>query len=286
VRLTRNILLCGFVIHLLAGCNDGKKIQSDANSTENAKSSAVAETDQTLPPAAAPVPDSDPRLSDPLRGKVKETMGSGGYTYLLLATERGDVWAAARTFAVAVGDEVEISGLSAMRNFRSPTLGRMFEEIQFAGQARVIGSSATAAPVQAQAPTRGLPAGHPPLGGEAATQQKPIPGSAPKAGDIEKLADGVTVAELFTRKTDLTGKTVRFRGQVVKANRRIMGSNWLHIQDGTGEPGSNDITVTSKTGFAPVGSIVVIEGTLAVDKDFGAGYAYDVIVQDAEVVAE
>ena len=84
----------------------------------------------------------------------------------------------------------------------------------------------------------------------------------------------------------LTGKVVKFRGRVVKASRMILGSNWLHIQDGTGEPGSNDITVTSKTGFAAVGSIVVIEGTLGVNKDYGAGYSYDVIVEDASVVPQ
>ena len=46
-----------------------------------------------------------------------------------------------------------------------------------------------------------------------------------------------------------------------------------------------DITVTSDQ-TAKVGDIVIIEGTLTVDKDFGAGYFYDVIVENAKVTEE
>ena len=73
--------------------------------------------------------------------------------------------------------------------------------------------------------------------------------------------------------------------KVVKSLSGIMGTNWLHIQDGTGEPGANDLTVTSDT-VAPVGATVLVEGVLVLDKDFGSGYRYAVIVENAEVVAE
>jgi hypothetical protein len=226
------------------------------------------------------------QLSDPLHGKVEETLSAGGYTYVRLATDHGEVWAAARSFTVAVGDEVELAGLQTMRNFRSPSLERVFESIQFVGLAKVLGKDATPDSAQAADPAGGLPPGHPPLGGDVQPAPKLSQPSGAAAGPIEKIADGVTVAELFAKTADLTGKTVKFRGRVVKASRMILGSNWLHIQDGTGEKGSNDITVTSKTDFAEVGSIVVIEGTLGVDKDFGAGYVYAVIVEDATVTPE
>ncbi len=256
-------------------CRDDKSSQTNSTPVRQ-KTSKTAP-----PPASEPARPATPqpaavKLKDPLRGTVKETMASGGYTYLRLATDQGEVWAAARQFTVPVGAEVEVAGLMPMRGFQSKTLNRTFEEIQFVSSARVVGDSAIAKPAT-KPPAGTMPAGHPPVAG-APKSQKP--------GAVQKLPEGVTVAELFSRKADLSGKPVKFRGRVVKLNRGIMGKNWLHIQDGTGEPGSNDITVTSPDGFAAVGSLVVIEGTLALDQDFGAGYTYAVIVEKAKVTIE
>ena len=77
----------------------------------------------------------------------------------------------------------------------------------------------------------------------------------------------------------------RFRGKVVKFNANIMGKNWLHVQDGTGNAGSNDLLVTT-TGQAKPGDTVLIEGKVALNKDFGAGYKYNVLVEDAKVTVE
>jgi len=94
------------------------------------------------------------------------------------------------------------------------------------------------------------------------------------------------VAELFAGKADLVGKRVTIRARVVKASRGIMGKNWMHIQDGTGEAGSNDVTVTSAEAFASVGTIVVVEGTLQADKNIGAGYVFAVLIEGAKVTPE
>ncbi len=261
------------------GCRDDKPRRTSPNpireeASKTAPPMASDSGQPTTPPAVQP--NSGVKLTVPLRGTVKETMVSGGYTYILLTTEKGEVWAAARQLTVAVGDEVELGGMMPMRDFKSKTLNRTFEEIQFVSSARVIRGSPTAKPATIP-PAGAMPAGHPPIAGTPTAQ---------KAGEIQKLSDGVTVAELFSRKADLGGKLVKFRGRVVKANRGILGKNWLHIQDGTGEPGSNDITVTSAEDFAAVGSIVVIEGTLGLDRDFGAGYAYAVIVEQAKLTIE
>jgi hypothetical protein len=94
-----------------------------------------------------------------------------------------------------------------------------------------------------------------------------------------------TIAAIYENKSSLAGKPVRVRGRVVKAISGVMGRNWLHIQDGTGDQGTNDLTVTSAA-MAPVGSTVVIEGILGVDRDFGAGYRYAVMVEEAKVTVE
>ncbi len=279
MRIAIYILISVSLFAQTIACRDSKSRQT--NSTPVREEAAKA----TPPPASEPVQPatppadsaSDPRqLKDPLRGIVKETMVSGGYTYVLLATEQGEVWAAARQLAVAVGNEVEVGGLTPMQNFNSKTLNRTFKEIQFVSSARVVGGNATAKPATSP-PAGTMPAGHPPIAGAPKPQ---------KDGEVQKLPGGVTVAELFSRKAELSGKPVKFRGRVAKLNRGILGKNWLHIQDGTGAPGSNDITVTSIDGFAAVGSLVIIEGTLALDRDFGAGYTYAVIVEEAKVTID
>ncbi len=288
----RLILACSLLLGVAAGCGQGNG--SQRTSTANLAERSTPETTSTNSvngPMASAEPQSpeanvslDGQLSDPLRGTVKEAMDAGGYTYIRLASDQGECWAAARRLTVKVGDEVELAGLMTMKNFSSPSLKRSFEEIQFVGQAKVLGG-ATATSVS-DPPNRlassKLPAGHPPVGG-AENAAKSAASALTGQGVVAPPAGGVTVGHLFDNKEELKGKLVRFGGRVVKANRGILGSNWLHIQDGTGESASNDITVTSKTGFAPVGNLVVVEGTLNLDRDFGAGYKYAVIVEDATI---
>lgn len=91
-----------------------------------------------------------------------------------------------------------------------------------------------------------------------------------------------TVADLYKNKATLAGKTIRVQGKVVKANNGIKGYNFLHLQDGTGAAGTNDLTVRSKQ-TANVGDQVVISGVVVVDKDFGAGYFYPLIIEEATI---
>jgi hypothetical protein len=96
------------------------------------------------------------------------------------------------------------------------------------------------------------------------------------------LPEQKTVAALYAEKAKLGGHQVQLRGKIVKVNNAIMNRNFLHLQDGTGEEGSNDLTVTSQD-TAEVGDEVVVTGTLTVDKDFGAGYTYPVLLEQASV---
>ena len=116
------------------------------------------------------------------------------------------------------------------------------------------------------------------MGAEAA-------GAATTVEGVEPLEGGVTVGAIFEQRVALSGKAVSLRGKVVKVSVAIMGKNWLHIQDGTGDAKTNDLTVTTDA-KAAVGDIVVVKGTVATDKDFGAGYKYDVIVEDAAITKE
>ncbi len=85
----------------------------------------------------------------------------------------------------------------------------------------------------------------------------------------------------------LGGQTVTIRGVVVKFNVGVMGKNWIHLQDGSGDAaqGTSDITVTTLDGAAK-GETIVIKGIVRTNKDFGAGYAYPVIVEEARIAKQ
>ena len=91
-----------------------------------------------------------------------------------------------------------------------------------------------------------------------------------------------TIAALYAEKAKLGGHHIQLRGKIVKVNNAIMNRNFLHLRDGTGKEGSNDLTVTSQDSAA-VGDEVIVSGVIAVDKDFGAGYTYPVLLEQASV---
>jgi hypothetical protein len=98
---------------------------------------------------------------------------------------------------------------------------------------------------------------------------------------------GVSIADLHTNAESYVGKKVKLIGKVVKFNEAILSTNWIHIQDGTGSESQNnfDLTLTTKD-VASVGDVIVIEGILNKDVDFGSGYKYDLIVQEATIVSK
>lgn len=210
-------------------------------------------------------------------GKVVETMNAGDYTYVRVDTGKTNVWAAAPRFSVKVGDTAAIAAGMPMPQYRSKTLNRDFDVVYFTDRVSVNGtpsSAGTAGDVQE------LPQGHPPIGGQA-------PAAKPKVelSGIRKAEGGRTVAEVYADKGKLNGKQVKVRGKVVKYNGSIMGKNWVHLRDGTGTEGSNDLLVTTAS-EAKVGDTVLATGTVSLNKDFGANYKYSVMLEDAKVVVE
>ncbi len=218
-----------------------------------------------------------PAAKDPsgsgFTGKVIETMNAASYTYILVDTGKATNWAAAPQFAVKVGDTVTIDNGMPMPQYHSKTLNRDFDIVYFSGSATVAGSVVA---VRNQAVE--LPKNHPPIGGVAAQ-------SAVDFSGIQRAKDGKTVEEINTNKAKLSGKRVTVRGKVVKYNAGVMGKNWLHIRDGSGSADSNDLTITTTT-ETKVGDTVLVSGKVATNRNFGAGYKYSVIIEDAKVVVE
>jgi hypothetical protein len=204
-----------------------------------------------------------------ISGTVAETMDASGYTYVSVDTGTEKVWVAGPKTMVKVGDEVFIPEGSPINNFESKTLGRTFESIIFATSIVVGGAEQAFAPAD--------------MG--AADKTAAAPAVVTDFSGLAKPEGGKTVADVFAEKATLNGKNVKMRAKVTKFMSGIMGKNWLHIKDGTGAAGADDLVVTTLA-TASLGDTVLVSGTVAVDKDFGSGYKYGVIVEDAEVTVE
>jgi hypothetical protein len=163
------------------------------------------------------------------------------------------------------------------------------------GQGKPTSAPAAGAPGAAPSAAASMPAPHPSgmngaMGAAAdPANPHPAPNVAYAAADftgIKKAEGGQTVAELFEHKAHLAGKPVTVRGKVVKVNSNIMGKTWVHLRDGTGTEGKNDVTVTTTGGVPNIGETALVKGTLAADKDLGMGYKYEVIIEDATLQGE
>ncbi len=235
------------------------------------------------PAAAKPAPAAQPGGQAPgaetgvrtVTGSVVETMNAAGYTYARVKTNEGDIWAATSEMPLVVGDRVSVPLQMAMTDFHSKTLKRDFPTIYFVTDIQVEGKSGAAV-----TPPAG--AGMLPSHGSSPTSRPADTTVAP--GSISPAPDGMTVAAIWAKRAELNGKTVTVRGKVVKYNPEILDRNWLHIQDGTGNPkdGSHDLTITTRD-VTKVGDVITATGKVAVNKDFGAGYAYTVMLEGATI---
>jgi|AMFO01.1.fsa_nt_gi hypothetical protein len=262
--MIRTILwtLTAIALLALAGCR-GEQTEDQAAAWQQ-KASQVAEQATTMPAGRGDAAEGP-------AGKILETMNSGGYTYVKLETDQGEIWAAGpETEGLQVGDQVVLAGAMLMKDFQAKSLDRTFDQIYFASGIHRPGE-ATAAEVQDAV--------------ASAHANLVVNDAGVDFSGLTVPDGGVRIADIHGRKAELSGKTVLFRGKVVKYTPAVMGKNWLHVQDGSAEGAAGDITVTT-TASAQVGQTVLVRGTLAVDKDFGAGYRYDVIVEDADVTVE
>jgi hypothetical protein len=215
-------------------------------------------------------------------GVVKETMGGGGYTYLLLETKHGTFWCAGPEVAIKKGDRVKVSEGLLMEDFSSKTLKKTFKNIYFvrsiegavdasgSAPASAPGSSPSSAPVSA------------PASGAASASAAP----APKRGEFALPPGGVSVEALWLDRKKWVGKVVKLRGRAVKVTSGLVGGlHWVHLQDGSGGPGTNDIIVTTSSPVT-VGDTIAVEGTLVLNKELGPSMKFEALVHNAKVTVE
>ena len=254
---------------VMAGCSE--QVQEDQVAIET---SAAVSTEKAMPEGGT-------KDADVWKGEILETMNSGGYSYLKFMLDGKEIWAAGPSVeGLEVGQEAVMAPGMMMSNFHAKSLNRDFAEIYFVGSLEAPGGNA------------GTSNPHGGMGGMGMgnTSSQPAPGGQTalenaEVDPVEKAAGGYTVAGIHGQAKTIADQTVSVRGRVVKFTANIMGTNWIHIQDGTGDGPTCDLTVTSSATVA-VGDVVLVEGPLSVDKDFGAGYQYGVIIEGAKVTKE
>ena len=199
------------------------------------------------------------KIAPTIEGEVMEILDVGSYTYVKVKAGKKEVWAAAPAIKLTIGDKISFSTKMPMENFHSESLNRDFPIVYFVN--RFITDKTTS----------------------AVKHKRSEPKKAtPLLKKIDKLQGGKTIAEVYTEKVKLAGKTVKVRGLVTKFTEGVMGKNWIHMRDNST---LEDLTITTDA-VVKLDDVVVIEGKLELDKDFGYGYVYAVMLEEAKIIKE
>jgi hypothetical protein len=225
-----------------------------------AESVSASVTANSIPSLEGPAITSFDAVPDEHEVVVKEVLNTEKYSYLKVDEGGENYWVAISKTDIVVGDTYKFSKGLLKKNFYSKEFNRVFETVYLVSKLW-----------KKRNPNS-----------EASAQQVNIPSTETlpdlKVEKIEPKEGAISLADLHKNQADYNGQVIKVTGKIVKINPMIMNRNWLHIQDGS-EDGL-DLTVTTNE-VVRLGDVVTLEGTVVLDKDFGAGYRYDLIMEGA-----
>lgn len=195
---------------------------------------------------------------------AEEVIQAGSYTYIKAKEDNQSYWLAVTKRDVEEGTTLYYLRGMEMKNFESKDLDRTFESIIFVEQL-------SNKPFEMPGMT------------DVADAHKTTKSSEKLSISVPPAEKGISIGELYADKVNYKDRIAIISGKVTKFNASIMGRNWVHIQDGSEANGKFDLTITTKEKVS-VGDVVTFSGMIALDKDFGAGYAYEVIMENATVL--
>lgn len=199
-----------------------------------------------------------------------EVLQTSGYTYIHAKEGTKEQWLATAKMEASVGQTYYFEGGLPMTNFESKELKRTFKEIFFLDN---ISTNPSATAKNTSVNTQNNQAAS--TGSAINIEKKEI--------KLKHAKDDITIATLLENKKSYSGKTIKIKGQVTKFSPGIMKKNWIHLQDGTDFSGKFDLTITTDQ-EAKIGDNIALEGIITLDKDFGFGYFYEVIMEDAKII--
>lgn len=177
---------------------------------------------------------------------VKEVIQTSGYSYLRVKEGDKEKWLAIVRKPAIVGQTYTYDDAAPVKDFTSKELKRTFKEVFFIAKLTLVTDA-----------------------------DKKEPSLTPSYKSI-------SIAKLLKNKKSYSGKTVKIKGKVTKYSSAILNRNWIHIEDGTNFSGKYDLTITTDQ-EVKVGDTITVEGKISLDKDFGSGYFFDVIMEDAKL---
>ncbi len=278
-----------FTLLMLSGCEgkgttEVKEVSKETSKTTTNEAGKQENIDMHGGKENASMQKSAMAVGNTHSGTVIEVIDADPYTYANVKTENGNIWVAVPR--ADIKKDIKISFNENMRvvDFESKTLGKTFDVLIFANE------------IQSDTPIKKIKPEHPhkqPEHNQTSTKTSVVTTTSEtvdtnksktstKEATPASTSEGVTtVAEVYAKKSELNEKTIKVVGKVVKVSAGIMGKNWIHIQDGTGVEGTNDLLFTSPKDIAEVGDEVVAEGKVAIDQDLGYGYFYSVLIEES-----
>ncbi len=254
--------LLAIILIILTACNKGPKVIDTAKET----STGVFSNDTVAPTS---VKNNSSFTDDLHKIKVNEILPTKKYIYLNVNEGEEQYWIATRSKEVKVGETYYYKGGLLKTNFESKEYNRMFEKIYLV-------SSLVEANHGNNSNTLNT-------NNDSHTAQ-PNPTKENIPTHTEKIVahkGSIKIAELVKDPKKYEGKTIQISGVCSKINPGIMDRNWIHIKDGSKD--DFDLVVTSSV-FVPEGTTITIKALVSLNKDFGAGYTYDLILEDGVLV--
>jgi len=208
---------------------------------------------------------------------VQEVMHVKEYSYIRVLEDGIEKWIAAPTTVVEIGGTYYFGKTMEMQNFESKDLNKTFETVYFVEKISTTEADAKLPLTQNLHP---LPVV---TNNQTSSPEATKPSIEKKDVKIEASENTISIAELFKNREKYNNEIVRLKGEVTKYNPAIMNVNWFHVQDGTAFNGEFDLTATT-TAEVKLGDVVSFEGKVILNKDFGAGYVYDIMIENATII--
>ncbi|MCF8272395.1 MAG: GW dipeptide domain-containing protein [Flavobacteriaceae bacterium] len=197
---------------------------------------------------------------------VKEILPTANYTYLQVLEGEKNFWIAVNNSDAKVGETYFYVGGLLKENFESKALNRIFDELYLVGN--LVSSN------------HGNQLNSNNVNHENDSKSKSIVSNSIKPNIVTQKGS-IKISEIVSNSKKYEGKTIQIDGECTKINVGIMGKNWIHLKDGSKD--DYDLVITSDE-LVSVGSVVTIKGDVVLNKDFGSGYKYDLIIENGVLV--
>ncbi len=193
--------------------------------------------------------------------KALETIEASRYVYIRVQENDEEFWVATLKQPIEIGKTYHYHGGLLKTNYQSKEHNRVFDKIYLVSN--LIGADHSAGQL------------------EHSTSSAQTPVSQAHTVTKVDVKGSVKIKDIIANSEKYEGKVIQVSGKVVKLNANIMGRNWMHLQDGSKD--GYDFVVTSNQ-MIPEGGVVTLAGVITLKKDFGAGYFYDLLMEDATIV--